>query len=132
MSLPNYIANICPPALIFIIFSLVQIIFDLIRGVYNAAFFKGILLVMVGLLLNLLCQQGLSIISWVIIFIPFIFMSTVVAILLYTFGLNPTSGTLNTTCEQNDEDKKQGEELNDDDNDNEKIIIRQGNIIHTN
>lgn len=119
------IKNICPPALIFIIFSFVQIIFDLLRGSFNAAFFKGVLLIMVGTLLQLLCQQGLSIISWVIIFVPFIFLSTIVAILLYTFGLNPSSGTLNTIYEpvnkNNDKDQEEKED---------KIVISQGNIIH--
>jgi hypothetical protein len=119
------IKNICPPALIFIIFSFVQIIFDLLRGSFNAAFFKGVLLIMVGTLLQLLCQQGLSIISWVIIFVPFIFLSTIVGILLYTFGLNPSSGTLNTIYEpvnkNNDKDQEEKED---------KILISQGNIIH--
>lgn len=119
------IKNICPPALIFIIFSFVQIIFDLLRGSFNAAFFKGVLLIMVGTLLQLLCQQGLSIISWVIIFVPFIFLSTIVGILLYTFGLNPSSGTLNTIYEpvnkNNDKDQEEKED---------KIVISQGNIIH--
>ncbi|MDA9072387.1 hypothetical protein N9K75_00775 [bacterium] len=120
------IKNICPPALIFIIFSFVQIVFDLLRGSFNAAFFKGVLLIMVGTLLQLLCQQGLSIISWVIIFVPFIFLSTIVAILLYTFGLNPSSGTLNTIYEPANNDKDQEDQEDQED----KIVISQGNIIH--
>ena len=129
--MPSYVANICPLALIFIIFSSVQIIFDILRGVYNAAFFKVILLIMVGLLLNLLCQQGLSMISWIIIFIPFIFLSTVVAILLYTFGLNPSSGTLDIpTCSNNSNSDENVPNSNANDENDEEIIIRQGNIIH--
>ncbi len=117
--------KICPPALIFIIFCLVQIIFDVLRGVYNTAFFKGIVLVMVGILLNVLCQRGLSIVSWIIVFIPFIFMTTIVAILLYTFGLDPSTGTLTTTGGKDADN----ESSNDDPN---VVVISQGNIIHEN
>jgi len=116
------IKNICPPALIFIIFSLVQMIFDVLQGAYNTAFFKGVVLIMVGILLNLLCQRGLSVVSWIIVFIPFIFISVIVAVLLYAFGLDPNTGMLNTTPDT-DENK---------DDDNNTVIIRQGNIVHTN
>ncbi len=113
--------KICPPALIFIIFCLVQIIFDVLRGAYNTAFFKGIVLIMVGILLNVLCQRGLSVVSWIIVFIPFIFMTTIVAILLYTFGLNPTTGTLTTTDGDSGDSNNEGPDV---------VVISQGNIIH--
>jgi hypothetical protein len=114
--------KICPPALIFIIFCLVQIIFDVLRGVYNTAFFKGIVLIMVGVLLNVLCQRGLSIVSWIIVFIPFIFLTTIVAILLYTFGLDPSTGTLTTTSDSGSD--------SDADAVPDVVVISQGNIIH--
>jgi hypothetical protein len=41
----------------------------------------------------------MGIISWVIVFVPFIFMSIIVAILLYVFGLDPATGKLNFKCE---------------------------------
>ena len=44
--------------------------------------------------LNNLCARGLGIISWTIIFMPFMLMSLVTAILLYVFGLDPTTGKL--------------------------------------
>jgi hypothetical protein len=47
------------------------------------------------LLLNILCNRGLGIISWLIVFIPFILMTYITAILLYTFGLTPTTGKIN-------------------------------------
>ncbi len=45
-------------------------------------------------LLNILCSQGLGIISWIIVFIPFILMSIITAILLFVFGLDPYTGKL--------------------------------------
>ena len=85
--------TICPPALIYIVFSLTQIILDLIKGLYNTAFMKFIVMSVIGFLLNLLCQGGLGIISWIIVFIPFVLMTIITAMLLYAFGLNDTTGS---------------------------------------
>jgi len=87
--------DLCAPALIYVIFSLTHIIIDTFKGLYNTAFFKFIVAIFITLLLNTLCIKGMSIISWLIVFIPFILMTVIVSILLYTFGLNPETGTLN-------------------------------------
>jgi len=91
--------SICPPALIYLAFSLTQIIIDTFKGLYNTAFFKFIVMVTITFLLNALCQGGMSIISWIIVFIPFMFMTVIVAILLYVFGLDAATGTLNFKCD---------------------------------
>ena len=90
--------SICPPALIYLAFSLTQIIIDTFKGLYNTAFFKFIVMVTITFLLNALCQGGMSIISWIIVFIPFIFMTVIVTILLYVFGLDAATGTLKFQC----------------------------------
>ena len=87
--------NICPPALLYIVFSATQIIIDLFKGLYNTALMKSIVMIIIGFLLNVLCQGGLSIISWIIVFIPFVLMTVIVAMLLYIFGLKETTGKLN-------------------------------------
>jgi hypothetical protein len=86
--------NLCPPALIYLFFCAAQIIIDLYKGLYNTAVFKFIIMIMITILLNALCQGGLGIISWMIVFIPFIFMTVVVSILLYVFGLNAATGEI--------------------------------------
>lgn len=91
--------SICPPALIYLAFSLTQIIIDTFKGLYNTAFFKFIVMITITFLLNALCQGGMSIISWIIVFIPFMFMTVIVAILLYVFGLDAATGTLNIKCD---------------------------------
>ncbi len=90
--------NLCGPAIIYLIFSLTQIIIDLVKGLYNTAFMKTIVVVMVTLLLNILFQKGLSVVSWFIVFIPFIMMTVIVSMLLYIFGLDASTGSLNYTC----------------------------------
>jgi hypothetical protein len=94
------ILNLCPPAIIYFIFSLTQILIDLYNGLYNTAFMKGIVMIMVTVLLNILCERNMSIVAWIIVFVPFILMTVVVSMLLYIFGLDAATGKLknNKNC----------------------------------
>jgi len=87
--------KLCAPALIYIVFSLTQIIIDTINGLYNTALIKMIVCLLVTILLNALCDGGLGVISWIIVFVPFMLMTFIVAMLLYIFGLNATTGSYN-------------------------------------
>lgn len=91
--------DLCAPALIYVAFSLTQIIIDTFKGLYNTAFFKVIVMIIITILLNALCQAGMSIVSWIIVFVPFIFMSIIVTILLYVFGLDAATGKLKFKCD---------------------------------
>lgn len=93
--------NLCAPAIIYLIFSLTQILIDTFKGLYNTAFMKTIVMIMVTLLLNILCEQGLGVVSWMIVFIPFLLMTVLVSVLLYVFGLDAATGTLNYSCDEN-------------------------------
>jgi hypothetical protein len=97
--------GLCAPALIYVAFSLTQIIIDTFKGLYNTAFFKVIVMIIITILLNALCQAGMGIISWIIVFVPFIFMSVIVAILLYIFRLDPATGKLNIKCNESSQKK---------------------------
>jgi len=86
------IDSLCPPAVLYLGFSIIQIVIDLFRGQQNSAFLKVIVMIVFTILLNQLCIGGLTILSWFIVFIPFILMTYVTTILLYVFGLNPSKG----------------------------------------
>ena len=86
------IDSLCPPAVLYLGFSIIQIIIDLFRGQQNSAFLKVIVMIIFTILLNQLCIGGLTVLSWFIVFIPFIMMTYVTTILLYVFGLNPSKG----------------------------------------
>jgi len=88
------IDKLCPPAILYLGFSLTQIVIDTFKGFYNTAFFKTIVMIIFTLLLNILCKQGLSVISWLIVFIPFILMTYITAVLMFVFGLSPSSDNL--------------------------------------
>jgi hypothetical protein len=86
--------SLCPPAILYIGFSLTQIIIDTFKGFYNVAFFKSIVMIIFTLVLNILCNRGLGVISWLIIFIPFILMTYITAMLMFAFGLTPSKEEL--------------------------------------
>lgn len=87
--------QICAPALLYIAFSVTQIIIDIFKGMTNTAFFKFIVMVIFSIVLNVLCKRGLGVLSWFIVFVPFIMMTIITTMLLFVFGLSPTSGNLN-------------------------------------
>ena len=92
-------ANLCAPALIYIVFSIAQISLDTLKGMHNTAMVKLFVSILFTILLNHLCERGLGIISWIIVFIPFITMSLIVTLLLVTLGLSPSKGTVNNKKE---------------------------------
>ena len=112
--------NLCAPAIIYLIFSITQMLIDIFKGLYNTAFMKVIVTVMVTLLLNILCEKGLSVVSWIIVFIPFILMTVIVSMLLYIFGLDAATGSLNYKCDGKDSKTECGDGI---------TIDALGNII---
>jgi len=86
--------QLCPPALLYVAFSITQIIIDIFKNMYNTAFFKFIVMVIFTIVLNALCSRGLGVVSWMIVFIPFIMMTVITTLLLVVFGLSPATGGL--------------------------------------
>lgn len=86
--------KLCSPALLYLVFSVTQVVIDAIKGLYNVALLKFVMMILFTLLLNILCERGLGIVSWIIVFIPFILMSLITTILLFVFGLDPSSGNI--------------------------------------
>ena len=97
--------GICTPALIYIIFSLAQIVLDATKGMFNTAFVKFWISIIITVLLNYLCESGLMIISWIIVFIPFIMMTVITSILLLGLGLDPYKGKLSVSGNGSDTDR---------------------------
>ena len=109
---------ICSPALLYLAFSLTQIIIDLFKQLYNTAFIKFIVMIVFTILLNILCKQGLSVISWFIVMLPFIMMTFITTLLLFVFGLNPKSGKLNYTVNNYDDNNNNYHDNNNNYNNN--------------
>lgn len=86
--------NLCAPAILYLGFSVTQILIDIFRKMYNVAIMKAVVTIVFTGILNILCSRGLGVLSWLLVFIPFITMTIVTAILLYVFGLSPITGKL--------------------------------------
>ena len=89
-----FISNLCGPAILYIGFSLIQIIIDSIKNNYESALIKFIVMIVLSVLLNILCNIGFSVISWFLVFIPIIMMTIMSTLTLRIFGLEPDSKTI--------------------------------------
>ena len=98
--------NLYTPALIYLIFSVTQITIDIFKKDYNVALVKFTVAFIFTILLNYLCSSGLGIVSWIIVFIPFILMSVIVTYILTFFGIDPKTKEIRII--------RNGEELVDD------------------
>lgn len=87
------LSNLCPPALIYLGFSLVQIIIDVIKNMYNTAILKFVVMIIFTTILNILCSSGFTMVAWIIVFVPFILMTIIIGLLLYVLGLSPAIGS---------------------------------------
>lgn len=81
-----FINSICSPAIIYLAFSLTHILIDMFTQRYNTALIRFVIMIVFTILLNILCERGLNIISWFLVFIPFIMMTFTSSILFMMFG----------------------------------------------
>jgi len=72
-----FLFDMCAPAFIYLMYSSALIVIDVSKHNYNTALFKTIVTGIMTYLLVSLCKNGYSIISWIIVFVPFIFMSVI-------------------------------------------------------
>jgi hypothetical protein len=93
---------LCIPALLYVILCSIQITIDFIQGLYNTALIKIGVTIVMTIVLNILCELDLGIISWIIVLIPFLFMTIIASIILVALGLNKSTGTIiNTNTDTN-------------------------------
>jgi hypothetical protein len=85
---------LCSPALIYIAFVSTQIIIDIFKANYRLALYKSVIMVIITVLLNVLCERNMSVVSWIIVFVPFIFTTYSTFLLVYLFGYNVLNGSL--------------------------------------
>ena len=104
------ILNLCGPVVLYLGFSLIQIIIDIFREHFNVALLKFIVMIVFATVLNILCSQNLTIVAWLIVFIPFIFMTVITTLLLIAFGLDPKLGKIKIP-ESNNNIRKMGKTI---------------------
>jgi hypothetical protein len=82
----NYL---CPPALIYLVFFLIQIIIEISRNEYRQALTQTIICIIFTCILQIFCNAELSIVSWILVFIPIIMYTYMVLLIFMVFRLNP-------------------------------------------
>jgi len=88
--------DLCLPAVVYFFLSFIQIIVDCSNKLYNMAILKFIITLLFMFILNLMCINGLTVLSWIFVLIPFIFMTIIVSVLLYGLNLDKSVGTIDT------------------------------------
>lgn len=102
------IEDLCPPAIIFILYVFVQIVLDTLKGLYNTALLKFITGIVFTFILQFLCNIGLTFVSWIFIFIPFFLMTIIIGMLILTLGINPSTGLSIRTNGKNNRRRRNG------------------------
>ena len=79
--------KLCIPAIIYITFSMVHTLVAISNNDNKGALVQIILGILITLIIQLFCIKGMNIVSWIIVFLPFIFYTYIVLILYDIFGI---------------------------------------------
>jgi hypothetical protein len=104
MGLVETLETMCKPLLLFFIFELALICYNLTQGQINHAIVNGIMTIIGSSLIYLLCSMGFEIAAWMMLaIVPFFFVALIAFLVitqLITTDVNywngPQSGTRNT------------------------------------
>jgi glucan phosphoethanolaminetransferase (alkaline phosphatase superfamily) len=99
--------KICPPALLYLAFSMIQITIDLFQGEYETSLLKFIIMLIFAAVLNILCLNGFTKIVWFIVIIPILMLTYISSILFYVFGINPGKSTVRVKPQQQQQQPQQ-------------------------
>lgn len=89
----RFIDALCPPALLYLIYSVIHIGLDLSQGLFMTALIKLIMGIAGVVVLDTLCGIELGVVSWVIIATPFIIMALATSISL-GMGIDRMAATM--------------------------------------
>jgi hypothetical protein len=81
----RFIESLCPPALLYLIYIVVQVGLDISLGIYITAAVKALVGIAGVMILDSFCTVNLGVVSWVIIATPFVITALATSISL---GLN--------------------------------------------
>jgi hypothetical protein len=78
----RFIDNLCPPALLYLVYIVVQVGLDLSLGLFLTAVVKLVAGVASTFILNAFCSVDLGVVSWAVIATPFIMTALAMSISL--------------------------------------------------
>jgi len=71
----SFIESLCPPALLYLLYSMIHVAFDVSLGMYATALIKLVMALAGVVILDALCSVELGIVSWAIVVTPFIMVA---------------------------------------------------------
>lgn len=71
----SFIESLCPPALLYLLYSTVHVALDVSLGMYATALIKLIMALAGVVILDALCGVELGVVSWAIVVTPFIMVA---------------------------------------------------------
>jgi hypothetical protein len=80
----RFIEDLCPPALLYLLFLVVQLGLDASLGMWATFVIKAIFGVAVVIVLDMFCGLGLTVVSWVFVATPFIITALATSIAMGT------------------------------------------------
>jgi hypothetical protein len=82
----NYL---CPPALLYVVFFLIQVVLEISHEQYKQAFTQFIICIIFTCILQIFCNANLTLMAWLLVFIPVILYTYMVLLIFMVFRLNP-------------------------------------------
>ena len=80
------IQSFCPPSIVYLVFTLTHVLMALFDNNIKGAFLQLVMGILITLLLQMLCMNGLSFFSWIIVFLPLVFYTYMTLLLYNIFG----------------------------------------------
>ncbi len=106
-----FFTNFCSPALIYLIFIIIHVVLEMKEQNTKGAILQLLTGIMMTLLLQVLCMRGMTILSWIIVFIPFIFYTYMMVLLYNVFGIEPSEKVKRFLVTHDEYEKSEGEQL---------------------
>ena len=106
-----FFTNFCSTALIYLIFIIIHVVLEMKEQNTKGAILQLLTGIMMTLLLQVLCMRGMTILSWIIVFIPFIFYTYMMVLLYNVFGVEPSEKVKRFLVTQDEYEKSEGEQL---------------------
>ena len=82
----NYL---CPPAILYVVFFIISIVIELSEENYKTAFTQMIICIVFTCILQLFCMADMSLMAWILVFIPIIMYTYMVLIIFLVFRMSP-------------------------------------------
>ena len=89
--LEEILDNNCSPALLYFVFTLIYTSIDLYNTKYTEAGVKLIIMIIMIVILNILCDRGQKILAYLVVFLPLMFMFHLSGLILYAAFQDPVA-----------------------------------------